>query len=251
MPSPFLRWIALALALTLPAGVVAAEVRIAVAANFAAPMKIIAQQFERDSGYKAVIAYGATGQFYAQIKNGAPFDALLAADDETPAKLEQEGFGMAGSRFTYATGRLVLWSRNPGLVDGAGQVLKTGSFEKIATANPRLAPYGAAAMQVIEAMGLTAMIKPKIVEGANITQAFQFVATGNANLGFVALSQVAENGVIKEGSAWIVPSTMHSAIRQDALLLQAGKDNAAAKAFLRYLRSDKSRAVIRAFGYEL
>lgn len=235
----------------LPLSSYAREVTVAVAANFTAPMKVIAQDFETETGHRAVLAFGATGQLYAQIKNGAPFQILLAADDKIPAKLEREGLGLAGTRFTYATGKLVLWSKKAGLVDDQGEILKSGKFNKIAMANPKLAPYGAAAMEIVERMGLTAAITPKIVQGANISQVFQFVSSGNAPLGFVALSQVFEGGKIKEGSGWIVPSSMHKPIKQDVILLNAGKDNAAAQALMQYLRSDKAKAVIRSFGYEL
>lgn len=234
---------------SLSLGVVAAEVSVAVAANFAAPMKAIAQNFERETGHKATLVFGATGQFYAQIRNGAPFGILLAADDETPARIEREGLAVAGTRFTYATGRLVLWSRRPNLVDDKGEVLKSGKFDKIAIANPKLAPYGAAAMEVIQKMGLTSVITPKIVEGSNIAQVFQFVSSENSPLGFVALSQVLENGKIQQGSAWIVPAAMHQPIRQDAVLLNSAKGNVAADALMRHLRGDQARAVIRSFGY--
>nr|UOZ97026.1 Molybdate-binding protein ModA [Cupriavidus sp.] len=252
MTQTCLKQIALSLvACLLPLGAGAGEVRVAVAANFTAPMKIIAHDFQQDTGHKATLAFGATGQFYAQIKNGAPFAVLLAADDETPARIEREGLGPAGTRFTYATGRLVLWSKKAGLVDDKGDILKSGRFEKIAIANPKLAPYGAAAMEVIEKMGLTAAIIPKIVAGASIGQTFQFVSSENAPLGFVALAQVFEGGKIKEGSGWIVPTSMHKPIKQDAIVLNAGKGNVAAESLMNYLRSDKAKAVIRSFGYEL
>jgi molybdate transport system substrate-binding protein len=229
----------------------AAEVIVAVAANFTAPMKVIAQSFERETGHKAVLVFGATGQLYAQIKNGAPFSILLSADDKTPERIEMERLGVASTRFTYATGKLVLWSTKADLVDGRGEILKSGEFEKIAIANPKLAPYGAAAMEVVQRLGLTAAVTPKIVEGANISQTLQFVSSGNAPLGFVALSQVFEGVRIKEGSGWIVPSNMHKPIKQDVILLHSGKNNAAAQALMQYLRSDKAKAVIRSFGYEL
>lgn len=229
----------------------AGEVSVAVAANFTAPMKKIAADFEKDTGHKAHLAFGATGAFYTQIKNGAPFAVLLAADDDTPAKIEKEGLGVAGSRFTYATGKLVLWSKKGGLVDGKGEVLKSVTFDKIAIANPKLAPYGAAAMQVLNRMGLTDSLAPKVVEGANIGQTYQFVSSENATLGFVALSQVFENGLIKEGSGWIVPTSMYSPIKQDAVVLNVGKNNEAATALMTYLRSDKAKSVIRSYGYEL
>jgi molybdate transport system substrate-binding protein len=247
-----LRWIALAIAASvLPLELLAAEVHVAVAANFTAPMKVIAQDFARESGHKVTLAFGSTGQFYAQIRNGAPFAILLAADDETPIKLEKEALAVAGSRFTYATGRLVVWSKKPGFVDAQGEILRRGPFKKIAMANPKLSPYGAAALDTLNKMGLRERIAPQIVEGANITQAFQFVSSENAQLGFIALSQVYENGTIKEGSAWVVPSSMHAPIQQDAILLNPGKGQAAAAALLRYLQSDQAKAVIRSFGYAL
>ena len=227
------------------------EVQVAVAANFTAPMKLIAADFEKATGHKAALSFGATGQFYAQIKNGAPFDILLAADDETPAKLEKENLGVAGSRFTYAIGKLVLWSAKPGFVDDKGEVLRKGGFEHIALANPKLAPYGAAAVEVMTKLGLMRALEPKFVQGENIAQTYQFVSTGNAGLGFVALSQVYEGGKLKSGSGWIVPSAMHSPIRQDAVLLSRAKGNLAAEALLKYLKSDKARAVIKAYGYDL
>lgn len=237
--------------LTLPLQILAAEVHVAVAANFTAPMKVLAQSFERDTGHKAVLSFGATGQLFAQIKNGAPFAILLAADDETPIKLEQEGLGVSGSRFTYARGKLVLWSKKPGFVDAQGEILRSGRLDKIAIASPKLAPYGAAAMEALDKMGLRERLGSKIVEGANITQTFQFVASENAALGLIALSQVYENGAIREGSAWIVPGAMYTPIKQDAVLLNLGKDNPAAMALLKYLQGDKAKAVIRTFGYEL
>jgi molybdate transport system substrate-binding protein len=229
----------------------AAEVIVAVAANFTAPMQEIAKSFEQETGHKAVLSFGSTGTFYAQIRNGAPFQVLLSADDETPLKLEREGHGVAGTRFTYAVGRLVLWSAQAGLVDDKGEVLRKGNFRHIAVANPKLAPYGAAAMEVMDRLGVAPALRPKIVQGDNISQTFQFVATGNAQLGFVALSQVVSNGRIARGSGWIVPTQLHSPIRQDALLLKAGKDDAAALALLAFLKSEKARSMIRSFGYEL
>lgn len=229
----------------------AAEVQVAVAANFSAPMKKIAAAFEADSGHKALLSFGSTGAFYAQIRNGAPFQLLLAADDETPASLERDGFGVAGTRFTYATGRLVLWSAQPGVVDGKGEVLRKPGDGRIAVANPRLAPYGAAAIEALTALGLLQSLQPRFVQGENIAQAFQFAATGNAQLGFVALSQVMVDGRIASGSAWRVPASLHTPIRQDAVLLAGGKDNAAAIALVAYLKGEKARAIIRSFGYEL
>ena len=228
----------------------AAEVHVAVAANFAAPMQVIATAFTQDTGHKTVLSFGSTGKFYAQIKNGAPFDVLLAADQETPAKLEKDNLVVAGTRFTYATGRLVLWSKQPGLVDDKGDVLRKANFERIAIADPRLAPYGAAAAEVLEKLGLRQSLQPKIVQGENIGTAYQFVATGNAALGFVALSQVMNDGKIQTGSSWTIPATMHATLRQDAVALLASRDNPAAAALLAYLRSDKARRIIESFGYE-
>jgi molybdate transport system substrate-binding protein len=224
-------------------------VSVAVAANFTAPMQKIAAAFEADTGHKAELSFGATGKFHAQITNGAPFQILLAADDTTPARLEKEGKAVANSRFTYAIGTLVLWSAQPGTVDAQGAVLKTGDFRHLAIANPKLAPYGLAAMQVMDKLGVTARLQPRFVQGENIAQTYQFVSTGNAQLGFVALSQVMADGRITGGSAWQVPAELHEPIRQDAALLTPGKDSAAAAALLQYLRGDKARAIIRSYGY--
>jgi len=227
------------------------EVQIAVAANFTAPAKQLAADFERDTGHKAQLAFGGTGKFYAQIRNGAPFEVLLAADEESPAKLEKEGAAVTGSRFTYATGKLALWSAKAGYVDGRGEVLKTGDFKHLAIANPKLAPYGAAAVETLTALKLLDAVRPKFVQGENIAQAHQFVATGNAELGFVALSQVFKDGRIGEGSAWIVPSNLHRPIKQDAVILDKGRGKPAAEAWLKYLKGDKAKAVIKSFGYEI
>lgn len=232
------------------AGACAAEVQVAVAANFTMPMQKIAAAFEADTGHKALLSFGSTGMFYAQIRNGAPFQLLLAADDETPARLEKEGAAVAGTRFTYATGRLVLWSAQPGVVDDKGEVLRKPGTDRIAVANPKLAPYGAATVQALQALGLLASLRPRFVQGENIAQAFQFAASGNAPMGFVALSQVMVDGRITKGSAWVVPAILHAPLRQDAVLLAAGRDNAAAAALVAYLKGDKARAVIRSFGYE-
>lgn len=229
--------------------VLADEIQVAVAANFTAPMQKIAADFEKESGHTVKLAFGATGKFYAQIKNGAPFEILLAADDTTPVKLEKEGAGIANSRFTYAIGKLVLWSAKPGYVDGKGEVLQKGEFAHFSIANPKLAPYGQAAIETLTSLKLLDVIQPKLVQGENIAQTHQFVATGNAELGLVALSQVMKDGKISEGSAWIVPPSLHQPIRQDAVLLANGKDKPAAAALLKYLSSDKAKAVIESFGY--
>lgn len=242
---------AVALALALTAAAQAAEVNVAVAANFTAPMKIIAAEFEKDTGHKAKLSFASTGKFYAQIRNGAPFQVMLSADDATPAKLEAEGLGVPGSRFTYAIGTLVLWSAKPGLVDASASVLRSGKYNKLAIANPRLSPYGKATEEVLAGMGLLAGARPKFVMGENIAQTYQFAHTGNADIGFVALAQVMKDGKVAGGSAWIVPGRLHTPIRQDALILTSGKGNAAASALLDYLKTNKARAIIRAYGYEI
>ena len=229
----------------------AAEVNVAVAANFTAPMQKIAAAFEQDTGHKAILSLGSSGKFYAQIKNGAPFQVLLSADDETPARLESEGVALPGTRFTYATGRLVLWSKKAGVVDDKGEILRKGAFGHLAIADPKLAPYGAAALEALNKLGLATELQPKFVQGENIGQAYQFVATGNAALGFVALSQVTVDGKIQEGSAWVVPANLHKPIRQDAVMLTAAKGNPAASALMAYLKGDKAKAIIQSFGYEL
>lgn len=227
------------------------EVQVAVAANFTAPMKQIAAEFEKDTGHKAVLAFGATGKFYAQISNGAPFEVLLTADDETPVKLEKELLAAPNTRFTYAIGKLALWSAKAGYVDGQGDVLKKGEFKHLALANPKAAPYGAAAMEAMKKLGVLENIQPKIVQGENIAQTHQFVATGNAELGFVALSQVFKDGKVTSGSAWIVPAKLYAPIRQDAVVLAQGRNKPAATALMAYLKTDKARAIIKSYGYEL
>ena len=227
------------------------EVQVAVASNFTAPMKVLAAQFEKDTGPKVLASYGATGKFYAQIQNGAPFDILLAADDETPAKLEQEKATAPNSRFTYAIGKLVLWSAKAGVVDARGDVLKTGTFDHIAVANPKLAPYGLAAQETLQKLNLLTTLTPKFVTGENIGQTYQFVASAAAPLGFVAMSQVYEDNKLKSGSAWVVPSNMYSPIRQDAVVLAKGANKPAVTAFIAYLKGDKAKVLIRSYGYDL
>ena len=227
------------------------EVQVAVAANFSAPIQAIAAAFEKDTGHKLVAAYGATGQFYAQIKNGAPFEVFLAADDSTPQKLEREGDTVPGSRFTYAIGTLALWSAKAGYVDGKGQVLTSNSYQHLSIGNPKTAPYGLAATQVLDKLGITDKVKAKLVEGQNITQAYQFVSSGNAELGFVALSQIYKDGKITSGSAWIVPGNLYEPIKQDAVILGKGQGNPAAKALMDYLKGPKAAAIIKSYGYQL
>jgi len=246
-----MRWFAGLLALMAGAAAQANDVQVAVAANFTAPMQKIAAEFAKDTGHKAVLAFGATGKFYAQIVNGAPFEVLLAADDATPARLETEHRTVPGTRFTYAIGKLALWSAKEGVVDNQGQVLKTGDYAHLAIANPKTAPYGAAAIETLAKLNLLDRVQGKLVQGENIAQAYQFVSTGNAPLGFVALAQVYRDGRFTSGSGWIVPATLHAPIRQDAVILATGSANPAAQALEAYLKSDKARGLIRSYGYAL
>jgi molybdate transport system substrate-binding protein len=227
----------------------AAEVQVAVAANLAGPLERIATGFSAATGQTLKISAGATGKFYSQIVAGAPFEVLIAADDEIPKKLIADGHAVAGSNFTYAIGRLVLWSAQPGFVDDQGAVLGSGKFAHIAIANPKVAPYGAAGLEVIKARGLSDALTPKLVTAESIAQAYQFAATGNAELGFVALSQVAMPGKPVTGSYWLVPPSLYSEIRQDAVLLQAGDKHPAAVALLSYLKSAAAKRVIESYGY--
>lgn len=235
----------------LPAHARADEVHVAVAANFAGPFQQIASGFAAATGHQAVVSTGSTGKFHTQIRNGAPFAVLIAADDETPAKLIDEGLAVKRTSFTYAVGKLVLWSAKPGFVDAQGEVLKGGKFKHLAIANPKLAPYGAAGVQVMMKLGVHEALADKVVQAENIAQAHQFVATGNAELGFVAWSQVAVPGKVPTGSWWQVPAQLHTPIRQNAVLLTAGANQAAAQALLQYLRSDAAKSVIQSWGYGL
>ncbi len=240
MRTLFLALLSLAMSQTAQAD----EVKAAVAANFTAAMKEIAAGFETASGHKVLPSFGSTGKLYAQIENGAPFDLFLAADQEHPAQLEQQG--AASGRFTYAVGKLVLWSAEPGRADAGAAVLEAGAFARLAIANPKTAPYGAAAVQVLKGLKVYAALQSKLVQGDSIAQAYEFVATRNADLGFVARAQVA---LAPDGSRWEVPQSLYDPIRQDAVLLKAGADNPAAAALLTYLKSDAARSVIAKFGY--
>ena len=236
------------LAAGLAAPALADDVPVAVAANFTEPVKEIAQVFAARTGHHLALSFGSSGQFYTQITQGAPFQVFLSADAERPQRIEREGLGVPGTRFTYAVGQLVLYSRAPGLVDPAGAVLRTGAFSKIAIADPTAAPYGVAAIQTMTRMGVYARLAPKIVKGSSITQTFQFVDTGAAELGFVALSQVIG---LEGGSRWMVPPAMHAPIDQQAILLYAGDKKPAARAFLQFLRSPEAIAIIKRYGYEV
>lgn len=235
-----------ALVLGAAAPALAAETQVAVAANFTEPAKEIAAAFARATGHKAVLSFGSSGQFYAQMAHGAPYEVFLSADAERPQKAEQEGLGVPGTRFTYAVGQLVLYSTTPGLVDEGGAVLKGGRFAKLAIADPAAAPYGAAAVQTLQRLGVYAQVKPKIVQGSSITQAYQFVASGAAELGFVALSQVIGR---PGGSRWLVPEADHRPIDQQAILLFAGQKNPAAAAFLKFLKGPEALTIIKRYGY--
>ncbi len=224
----------------------AGETLVAVAANYTAPVKEIAAAFERKTGDTVKFAFGSTGQLYTQITQGAPFEAFFAADDERPIQAEKDGFGVPGSTFTYAVGTLVLWSAKPGVVDAKGEVLKTGGFNKLAIANPKGAPYGTAAVETLKALGLYGALEAKLVQGNNISQAHQFVATGNAELGFVALSQVALD---PSGSRWVVPRELYAPIYQDVVLLKTGAANPVASAFLAFQKSPEALAVLEKYGY--
>jgi molybdate transport system substrate-binding protein len=251
------------IAFALPAGLVAAllavaavpgaragEATAAVAANFNLPLRKLAEQFQRRSGHTLQIVAGSSGGLYAQIKNGAPFDVFFSADDGRTAQMEQEGLGVAGTRFTYALGKLVLWSAKPGVVDDRGQVLVKGNFRRLAMANPKIAPYGAAAQQTLAMLGLWEATAEKRVIGENLGPTYRFIASGNADLGFVALSQVRADPKAAGGSQWIVPENLYNPIKQDAILLRHGQDNAAAQALLAFVRGAEGRELIRGFGYD-
>ena len=233
------------------ASALAAEVKVAVAANFTEPMKRIVEKFEKKTKHKVLLSFGSTGKFYTQIKHGAPFDVFLAADTKHPAMLETEGLSVRGQNFTYAVGKLALWSAQAGRVDAQGKVLKSGTFRHIAIASPKLAPYGAAAVEAMTQLGVYDRLRPKIVQGQNIAQAHQFVGSGNAELGLLALSQIYKDGKVTSGSAWILPSKLYSPIKQDATLLVKGKDNPAAVALMRYLKSKTAHQIIAAYGYDI
>jgi molybdate transport system substrate-binding protein len=224
----------------------AEEARIAVAANFTAAAKEIATAFGAQTGHEAELIFASTGKLYTQIANGAPFDVFLAADTARPEKAEAEGLAVPGTRFTYAVGQIVLFSADPTLVDSNGEVLKTGDFAKLANANPKTAPYGAAGVEAMTALGIYELLAPRIVTGDNVSQTLQFITTQNAALGFVALSQVIDD---ESGSKWMVPADLYTPIRQDAVLLNPGANNEAATEFLAFLKSEAARDIIAGYGY--
>lgn len=227
----------------------AAEVHVAVAANFTAPAKELAPIFEKQTSHKLVLSFGATGMFYGQIKNGATYDVLLAADAKTPKKAIDEGYGVKGTSFTYAVGKLVLWSADANKIKDGKALLASGDFNKCAVANPKLAPYGLAAHETLKSLKLFDKVSPKFVEGDNIGKTFNFVKTANADIGFVALSQVYKNGKITSGSGWIVPAELYGKIAQDAVLLKQGKNQDTAKEFLKFLQGPEAAKVKLDYGY--
>jgi molybdate transport system substrate-binding protein len=228
----------------------AGEIQVAVAANFSAAAQKIAAQFEHDTGHAVKLSFGATGKFYAQIEAGAPFDVLLAADQATPGKLVAEGKAVPATLRTYAIGKLVLWSADPALVDGQGEVLRSGQWKHLSVADARLAPYGRAARETLAALKLGDAVQSRVVTAENIGQAYQFVQTGNAELGFVALGQVQPpDGSRAPGSMWLVPDNLYAPIRQDAVVIATTRAGKAATEFVDYLAGDKARVVIKAYGY--
>ncbi len=230
----------------------AAEVRVAVASNFTEPMARIAEMFQHDSGHKVTITAGATGKLYGQIVAGAPFDVFLAADEDAPKRLTQDGFAVSGSRFVYAEGKLVLWSIQPDLVDAKGSVLRNGNYARLAISNPKVSPYGVAAKQTLEKLAMWNGLQRKLTKGDDTAQTYALAASENVDLAFVAISQLQQGGKLPtRGSWWIVPEELHAPLRQSAVLLTQGKDKAAAQALLDFLKSKKAATVIREFGYEL
>jgi molybdate transport system substrate-binding protein len=228
----------------------AEQVLVAVAANFIPPFRELAVEFEATTGHTIRVVAGSTGNFYAQIKNGAPFDVFFSADVERPTLLEEEGLAVKGSRLTYAIGRLVLWSPDPSLVQSE-RTLSSETFKHLAIANPKTAPYGAAAMQTMQKLGIWETVQPRIVMGENLGQTLGFIESGNAELGFVALSQVLDSKLKTKGSRWNVPTDLHQPIKQDVVLLEKGKTNQAAKALLEFSRSPQAQAIIERYGYGL
>ncbi len=222
------------------------EIRVSAASNFTNAIKSIAQRFERNTGHKVILSFGSTGKHYAQIKNGAPFDIFFAADKRRPQLLEKEGLVVPGSRSTYAVGKIVLWSPKPGYVDGGGKVLQQRKFSHLAIANPKFAPYGRAAQEVLNKLEIWDKIKDRLVRGENISQTFHFVTSGNAELGFVAYSQLKHPGLSIEGSFWEVPQVLYTPVEQQVVLL---RDTEAARSFLSFVRSEEIREIIRRYGY--
>ena len=229
----------------------AGEVSVAVAANFAAPMERIAALFLKDSGHKVMVTLGASGKLYTQIKGGAPFDVFLSADEDMPKRLLQDGLAVTGSRFDYATGRLALWSTQQNLVDDKGAVLNSSNFNKLAIANYVFSPYGVAAKETLEKLKMWNSLQRKLKKGDSVTEAYQLAATDLVDMAFISLAQIMRDGKVTKGSWWLVPSELHNPIQQSAVQLSGAKDPAAAQAFMAFMKSDKAKAVMRGFGYEI
>ncbi len=245
-----LAWCLTLIACTAVTPVFAEQMLVAVAANFIPPFRELAIEFEKSTGHQLKVAGGSSGNFYTQIKNGAPFDVFFSADNERPRKLEEEGLGVKDTRFTYAIGRLVLWSSNAGLIKGE-ETVRSKNFKRLAIANPKTAPYGVAAMQALQKLELWESLQPQIVMGESIGQTMGFIESGNAQLGFVALSQIMDPKIKGKGSHWPVPTDLHEPIQQDVILLTKGKDNAGAKALLEFIGGPQAKAIIERYGYEL
>jgi len=226
---------------------------VAVASDFTKPMNEIAVEFEKATGHVAKLSFGSSGKAFAQIQSGAPFEVYLSASDKYPLELEKSGFAVVDSHFVYAIGKLVLWSATPGYVDDQGEILKTGNFKHIALADPSHAPYGVVAEEVMKSQGVLDKLRPLFVMGENISQTFQFVSTGNAELGFVAFAQVVDihSGKIASGSGWIIPNNLHSPFNQTAVLLKTGAENPAAIALVKFLKSPEARTIIEKYGFGL
>ncbi|WP_295797592.1 molybdate ABC transporter substrate-binding protein [uncultured Microbulbifer sp.] len=238
------------LALLLPTSFVRAEeLTIAVASNFTAPMREIAARFEAQSDHRVALVFGSSGKIFAQISHGAPYQAFFSADQSKPARLVELGLANGDSRFTYAEGKLALWSRQPDYVDDQGKVLKQGKFNRLALANPKLAPYGAAALEVLQNLQLAEQNRSRWVFGENIAQTYQFVASGNAELGFVALSQILRDGRVSQGSAWVVPEELYNPIRQDAVILKSAEKQSVLREFWRFIQGPEARKIIESYGY--
>jgi molybdate transport system substrate-binding protein len=227
------------------------DINVAVAGNFLKPLKILSTQFELETGHKLLLSVGSTGKLFTQINHGAPFEIFLAADQIRPTKLVEQQLADKDSQFTYAKGKLVLWSQEPDLIDPQGDRLKSQRLIHLAIANPKIAPYGAQALQVLKHLGLYSQLKDKLLFGQNVGQVFQYVSSGNVRQGIIPLSQVTNEGTITSGSAWIIPSNFYQPIKQDAVLLNHGKSNPAAHLFLNYLKSPQALSIIRSFGYEV
>lgn len=250
MKLKLLAWCLFVSVITAVTPVFAEPVLVAVAANFVPPFREIASEFETATGHNIRVAAGSSGNFYSQIKNGAPFDMFFSADMERPKLLEEEGLGVKDSRFTYAIGRLVLWSPNPDLIKGE-ETLRSKNFKRLAFANPKTAPYGLAAMQTLQKLELWESLQPRIVMGENIGQTMGFIESGNADLGFVALSQALDPKIKGQGSRWDIPANLHEPIKQDVILLTKGKDNPAAKALIEFIAGPQAKTIIARYGYEL